>query len=201
MNDQDYIDAYIKTINVSPNNTKELFSIGMIGLNGTGKSTLANALGKELNLYVASTDKVRRWLNTQGFDGESPAQELLQKIAEAGSRYLYENKISHIIDADLIKFHVNARANAKSYGAELYLVHLVTPENIVIDRLNERKELIEKGQQDGLSMVGPDEYYKRKQLHSELELPADILLTIDGSYDIMDSVSKVKNALKQKNAI
>lgn len=201
MTDQQYIDKYINEIETQPNNTKELFSIGIIGLNGSGKSTFANALGEKLNLYVASNDRIRRWLNEHSFEGESPAQDLLQKIAEASSRYLYENRISHIIDADLIKFHQNAKTNAANYDASLHIIHITIPEDIAIQRLEKRIENIQNGRENGLSMVGPDEYMRRKKIHSETDLPQDILLTIDGSYDIIENVDKTIQKLKEINAI
>lgn len=201
MSTQEYIDAYLKTITTPSHNTKKLFAIGMVGLNGVGKSTFANALANELNLYVASNDQIRRWLNEQGFAGESPEQDLVQAIAEASSVFLYKQQISHIIDNDLVKFYKNAKNNANENGAEFYLLHLEAPEEVVLQRLEQRQQDIDSGTTNNLSRVGADEYFKRKQLHEELGQPEDLLLTINTFDDTMKGVNQVVESLKNKNAI
>lgn len=201
MSTKDYVRAYLATIKVTPHNTKRLFAIGMIGMTGSGKSTYAEALGKRLNLFVGSNDHIRRWLNSQGFAGESPAQELVQMIGESGSRYLYEQGISHIIDADLVKFYDTARRNAESFGAEFFLVHITAPEGVIMKRLKEREAAIASGASSTLSRVGTAEYLKRKQLHEKLGHPDDLLLNVDTSGDIMQAVEKTVELLKQKDVI
>lgn len=201
MSDNELISAYIKTIKTPGHNTKKLFTIGMVALNGTGKSYFANTLADCLNLYVASNDRIRRWLNEQGFEGESPQQELMQKIAEASSIYLYKQHVSHIIDADLIKFHNVARQNAIANKAEFFLLHLTAPEDIVLERLAKREKDIASGQSDSLSRVGADEYFRRKELHNETGIPDGLLLTINTNNDIVEEVERTVGLLKKHDVI
>lgn len=177
-------EKFIKTIDASHGNTKKLFSIGLVGLTGSGKSTVAAAIGRKIGLYIGSNDSIRRFLNEEGFEGESPNQELLQKIAERASVYLYQNKISHIIDADLIKFHQTARKNAEKNGADFLLISVILSEEIILARLQKRNEEIKKNPNSNLSRVGSKEYFRRKELHEELGLPQDIYFTFDNSQEL-----------------
>ncbi len=201
MSDQEYIESYLKTIDTPSGNTKRLFAIGMIGLNGSGKSTIAEALGKELNIYVASNDKIRRWMNEQGFSGDAPRQDLLQHIAETSSQYLYNQQISHIIDADLLKFHENARQKAEASAARFFLIRVITPEEVILERLGRRKEKINTKEATTLSRAGAEEYFKRKQIHEEVPAPREGVLTIRGDNDIIDNITTIINYLAEHDVI
>lgn len=194
-------EKFIKTINIPAQNTKQLFSIGLIGLTGSGKSTVAKMIGEKLNLFVGSNDSIRRFLNDEGFPGENPNQEMLQKIAEKASEFLYENKISHIIDADLIKFHENAKENAQNHKAKFYLIFVKCPEEIIFKRLEERNEKILQNPASNLSRVGKEEYLKRKKLHDELGLPEDIFFTIDNSENLSKQVDDLAAKLIEEKVL
>lgn len=198
--DEYYVRKFLDTIKARPVNTKKLFAIGFIGLNGVGKSFVAQKISKQLNLYVASNDKIRRFLNEQGFVGSSPNQELLQKIAEESSHYLYKNKISHIIDNDLIKFHEKARKNAEEKNAKIYIIHLVCPENIIIEKLRKRQKEISIHSNENFSRVGEEEYFKRKELHRSIPIN-NIFLTIDTSKDLASQINKLVTKLKQEQVL
>ena len=201
MDKKDYVNAYMKTINIIPSNTKKLFAIGMIGLPGVGKTTFAQALGKRLNIYVSCNDTIRRFLNDQGFPGHSPNQELVEFIAESKSKYLYKNGISHVLDADLGKFHKVARQIAESSGAEFYLIHLVTPDNVAIDRVNARLNAIENGDMSNYSRVDEEFYHARKKLHQKQGIPNSVVMTIDTSGDITSGIDKIEKLLKDNNVL
>lgn len=194
------IEKFIKTIDAKPSNTKKLFAIGFAGLNGVGKSFVANKLSEKLGLYVDSSDNTRRFLNEQGFEGVSPAQEMVQKIGPASSSYLYKNKISHIIDADLMKLHQITRKNASDHGAQFFLIHLVCPEDIILKRIEKRSDDILKDSSSNLSRVGKEEYFKRKKLHESLPFP-EIFFTIDTSEELDLQLDDLINKLKEEKVV
>src|SRR3989304_6776326 len=165
MNKNNLVKKYIFQINTKHHNTKRLFAIGMIGVTGVGKSYIAEILAQNLGLYIASNDRIRRFLNDEGYGEESPEQLLLQDIAEQSSKYLYDNQISHIIDADLIKFYDVAKKNARKHKAKFYLIRVICSEKLILQRLKKRKEKIQRGDVTNLSRVSVEEYLKRKKIH------------------------------------
>ncbi len=194
------VNEYLSTIFTESRNAKKLFILGFIGLNGVGKSYVAEKIADQLGLYIASNDSIRRFLNKKGFDGASPAQHLVQEIAERSTNYLFENNISHIIDADLIEFHKTARINANKYGAKLFLIKLVCPEEIILDRLNRRSKETEINPALNLSRVGAERYFERKRLHKSLELP-EIFFSIDTSQEIDSQIEDLVNSLIKENVV
>lgn len=197
MTDQQYIDAYLATIKINPKNTKAVFLIGMVGLVGVGKSTFAQALSARLGLYIASNDSIRRWLNEQGIPGVSPRQDLVQKIAEASTRYLYAHDISHILDADLVEYYDRARQYTDEFGVRFFLFHLVAPEETILARIKKRTtETTEVGSRAGFA-----EYQVRHDFHQKLGLPPGISLTISTKDSIDKEIEKVVAFLKDEGAI
>src|SRR6187402_2064011 len=89
---------YVKHIPLKVSKTNRPVVIAMVGLVGAGKSTLAREIATRLGVYVASNDAIRRFLNENGFPGDTPMQDMLQYVAEGSTRYLLEHRISHVID-------------------------------------------------------------------------------------------------------
>ena len=198
--DEQLIQRFVESIPSKPANTKQLFAIGFVGLVGSGKSYIAQKISKKLDLYIASNDKIRRFLNELGFAGDSPIQETLQKIAESSSCYLYKNKISHILDADLIKFHDVAIKNAQEFGARIYIIHVVCPEEIILKRLENRSHEVQKDNSKNLSRADKETYFERKELHSTLALP-EFFNTLDSSQNVDMQIENLILKLKTENVI
>jgi len=198
------VEKYINQIKVDPENTKKLFAIGFIATTGVGKSTTSQKIAERLGLFVASNDEIRRFLNKEGIPGIFPDQELVQRIAEESSRYLYDNKISHVIDADLIKFHATAKKNAEEHGAKFFLLHLVCPEDVIMKHLNERDKKIselsgssdDKGMKNvGHSLSSVKEYEERTKVHKETPLPDYIFMRIDTSLPMEPQLDELEGKL------
>lgn len=165
--------------------------LGLIGLPGTGKSTVARKLAERTGLHIASNDIARRFLNDRGFPGARPAQEILEYINVQRTVFLYDKGISHIIDADLTSHVANARTRAQQHGFAFYLVKVTCPEPTVRARI--RGRLAEATSE---SRADEQEYDKRvafQAAHSSEK--HDFIAVIDTSLDIDPQVEKLAGQL------
>ncbi len=137
--DKVLLDEYLATIRIEPNNTPHLFAIGFVGLPGTGKSTLADMIGRDLRLPVNRSDQIRRFLNQKGFPGASPRQDIMAALAEERTLYFYAHNTSVVIDANFTEYAANSYANAQKHGASLLLIRTICPDDVAIERLRMRR--------------------------------------------------------------
>lgn len=196
--DQQLIDSFIKTIKIKSSNTKELFTIGFVGIVGSGKSFVAQKISEKLNLYIASNDKIRRFLNSLGFEGDHPLQRVVRKTSLAVTKYLFENNMSHIIDADLIEFYKNAEKIADEFQSNLYIIEIKCPEKIILDRLEKRSKNLE----NNLSRAGKEKYFERKELHNLLsKSKPEIFFRIDTSKNVDSQIDELILKFKKEKII
>lgn len=198
--EQQIIDNFIKTIPIVNPDTKTLFSISFIGNLCCGKTSIAKKISEKLNLYIYINDTARRYLNNLGFEGETPAPHILNKISVGASEYLYKNRISHIIDADLIRFHDSARRIAESFGAKLYIIEIICPEEIMLERIKQREENIKLNKETSFSRAVTKHYFERKKLHDLLPKPK-FFFRIDMTLDIDNQIDKLILKLKEEKII
>lgn len=192
--EEELIQKYIQTIPSKYSETKKLFVIGFVGLIGSGKSYVAKKISENLSLYIASNDKIRRFLNKLGYEGDSPVQKTMEKIAESSSKHLFERKMSHIIDADLIWAHVIANNIAEQFDANLYIIHISCPEAEIIKRLEKRST------EGNLSRAGKERYFERKEIHSTHKHPG-YFYKIDSSKNVDEQIEKLISKLKKVEAL
>jgi adenylate kinase family enzyme len=180
--------------------TKKLFVIGFIGLVGTGKTTVARKLGERLNVYVDGGDRIRRFLNEYGVEGHTPEQNMVVRIGEETTNFLYKNKISHIIDTDLIKYHKMINERAENNQAEFLLIKLECPEKLILERIKKRKEQINLDPKSNLSRADEIMYFERKELHNLLQKP-DCHYTIDTSSELDAQLDGFIQLLKERGLV
>ena len=191
--DSYYIQKYLDTLDLKPNNTKKLFVLGFICLPGTGKSYISNILEKKLDLGLSGGDDIRAFLDKEGFRDTSRMKELINKISYARNAYFFDNKTSLVVDGDLTQVHQTISRNAKIHGADIMFINIECPENIVIARLEKRDKIAYKNT-DIFIQAGVDEYYARKAIHAEAIKP-DTYFTFDATKDIEAQVLELKQKL------
>lgn len=189
---------YIKSRSVfKTSRSHKPFVIGFIALNGTGKSFLSKLISQRFgNIPISCNDYIRRFLESKGLSSEGGRDSPLHYLAVKESEYFYQNRISHIIDADLIKWYQDTEKAAKSYGFYFIMIQLICPENIVINRLKNRLKEVRIDPAANYSRVGPKEYYHRQKLHLQLGLPQNFYETIDSSLDLESQISHLENKMK-----
>jgi predicted kinase len=134
MEREQILQKYIQTLPTTKT-SERLFIIGFIGLTGSGKSTVAKELAKRLNLAIASNDIIRKFLRSNNLTTPENEQPMVEYISIESTKYLLENKVPHIIDADLIKFYNFAQSNAEKYGIQLFIINVVCPEEEILTRI------------------------------------------------------------------
>ena len=170
--------ATIKTENYTRYNPTLL--IGIIGITGSGKSTISKYLSENLNIPTTSNDQIRRFFNKNNVPGEAPMQNFLELLAEERTRILLSKGISHIIDADLLLHWESAKANAQEYGAKFILIRIVCPEEIILQRIAKREKM-----GGDLSLASSNKYFERKEIYLKTTIPKDeVFATIDTSTEI-----------------
>jgi len=139
--------------------------IGFVASVGAGKSYLANALSKKLNVPIFTNDGIRRFLNDQGVKGSNPLPDLVIDLARARSDKLLENGISYILDADLTLTHKLDEQRMSERGAKLLLIRLNCPPELALSRIRQRADL---GQSE--SKGNEDDYNRREKERSKVHV-------------------------------
>lgn len=195
--DKVLLDEYLDTISVQPNNTPRLFAIGFIGLPGTGKSSLADKIGRDLGLPVNRSDQIRRFLNSKGFPGPSPRQDIMAALAEERTLFFYSNKTSVIVDANFTEYAANSRANALACGASLLLIRAVCSDKVAIGRLRMRS----KSGIGGDSAVTENHFKEIKNRVARFSKVKDVYYEVDTTRDLEPQLSSLYREMKNDGYI
>lgn len=115
--------ALIESLLVAPRKTKKPIVVAMIGLVGSGKSTVAKELAKHISATVIEGDTIRVFLRK-----ENEKYEGMRKIAENAMENVICKGGNVILDSDHIDAKKRAilREKAKKLGAVLYFIRTHT---------------------------------------------------------------------------
>jgi predicted kinase len=115
-----------------------------VGLPGAGKSTFARRLAPLIDAVILQSDVLRRLLFTTPLHAGDESKRLFRAIQGATQRLLLDRR-SVIVDAtNLRETHRRPyREIAARTGARLQVVHLTAPEDVILDRLARRRDLLD----------------------------------------------------------
>lgn len=122
---------FIGILETSKRKTKDPIIVALIGLVGSGKSTVANALSKMIGATVIEGDKIRICLRKQ-----NERYEGTRKIAENAAVEMIERGNNVIIDSDHIdpKKRASLREKAKAAGAKLLFIRTHCDYDVMVGR-------------------------------------------------------------------
>lgn len=132
------------------------------GLPGTGKTTIAEALAKEIDGIVFSTDKIRKRIFEKPVYNEEDKRIVYDELFSQTGKYLTKGK-NVILDGTFYTKGLRQRAKevGKSFCEEVYFVYCETPEELLKERINKRK--------DKFSDADYSVYLKIKKIFEEFE--------------------------------
>ena len=120
--------------NFSERKTKKPLIIGLVGLVGSGKSTVAEEMALMVGATVVSGDQIRIFLRKEG-----ERYERARKIAENVAEGVIINGGNVIIDSDFIyqKKRVSLKEKAKKVGAKVIFIRTYSEIDVMIGRIFE----------------------------------------------------------------
>lgn len=175
--------------------------IVVMGLMGTGKTTLAHALRRQLGARVISSDRVRKELvagigSEAGYGQGIYRPEVTARVYEAmrlAARDLLGRGASVVLDATykLRGHRAEVRSLAQEMGADLFFVQCACPEPESIARLERRRR---RG--EDVSDARPELYAsQRAEFEPTTELSPHELLVLDSRATLPELTRSVLEAL------
>lgn len=124
-------DEFIKAIKVTPRKTKKAIVIAIVGLVGSGKTSVSKELAKLLPATIIEGDDIRVQLRKQ-----NERYEGARKIAESATLKVIEQGGNVILDSDHIdqKKRASLREKVKQTGAKLIFIRTHTDYDVMAGR-------------------------------------------------------------------
>jgi len=155
--------------------------IVVAGLPGTGKTTIAEALAKEIDAVVFSTDKIRKMIFEMPIYNEEDKRVVYTELFSQTEKYLTKGK-NVILDGTFYTKELREKAKevGKSFCEKVYFVYCETPEELLKKRIDKRK--------DKFSEADYSVYLKMKKVFEEFEedvIIIDTSNTVNTNVDII----------------
>lgn len=159
--------------------------IVVTGLPGTGKTTIAEALAKEADAVVFSTDKIRKMIFEKPIYDEEDKRIVYNTLFSQTKKYLTVGK-NVILDGTFYTKVLRERAKevGKSFSEKVFFVYCDTPEELLKERIDKRK--------DEFSDADYSVYLKMKKIFEEFE--GDVII-IDTSNPVNTNIDIIKTRI------
>jgi len=155
------------------------------GLPGTGKTTIADALSKEIDAIVFSTDKIRKMIFEKPIYDKEDKRVVYDELFSQAQKYLSIGK-NVILDGTFYTKLLREKAKevGKPFCEKVYFVYCETPENILKERITKRK--------DKYSDADYNVYLKMKKIFEKFE---EDVIVVDTSNSVSDNISIIKKTI------
>ncbi|KYC50671.1 MAG: L-seryl-tRNA(Sec) kinase [Candidatus Methanofastidiosum methylothiophilum] len=152
--------------------------IVITGLPGSGKTTIADALSKEIDAVVLSTDKIRKSMFKNPIYNEEDKRIIYNELFSQGKNLLSAGR-SVILDGTFYTRALRERAKeiANATNEKIFFVYCETPESILKERITKRK--------DKYSDADFSVYLKIKEIFEDFE---EEVISIDTSKNLNKNV-------------
>lgn len=159
--------------------------IVVTGLPGTGKTTIAESLAKEIDAVVFSTDKIRKMIFEKPVYNEEDKRIVYDELFSLTGKYLASRK-NVILDGTFYTKALRQRAKevGKTFSENVYFVYCETPEELLKERIDKRK--------DKFSDADYSVYLKMKKIFEEFE---DDVIIIDTSNPVNTNIDIIKTRI------
>lgn len=159
--------------------------IVITGLPGTGKTTIAEELAKDIDAVVLSTDKIRKTIFEKPVYNEEDKRIVYGELFSQTSKNLSKDK-NVILDGTFYTKALRKRAKevGELFGKNVYFVYCETPEEILKERIENRM--------DKYSDADYNVYLKMKKIFEEFE---EEVIKIDTSHNLSDNVETIKTKI------
>jgi len=129
-------DNFIKGLKISKRRSKKPVIVAMVGLIGSGKSSIAKALSIPIGATIVAGDAIRIALRKK-----KQPYEPTRSIAERAALYLLKRGSNVVIDADFVTPQKRKRieTKAKKAGAKVVYVRTTADRDAMIERLIKAK--------------------------------------------------------------
>ncbi|KYC44996.1 MAG: L-seryl-tRNA(Sec) kinase [Candidatus Methanofastidiosum methylothiophilum] len=155
------------------------------GLPGTGKTTIAEALARDLDAIVFSTDKIRKMIFEKPVYNEEDKKIVYNELFSQTSKYLNSDK-NVILDGTFYSRDLRQRAKevGKSLSEKVIFVYCETPEELLKKRITSRK--------DKYSDADYGVYLKMKEIFEEFE---EDVVRINTANPVSDNIEIIKKRI------
>lgn len=125
-------DAFLSTLNITERKTKKPIVVGMLGLVGSGKSTVSQELAPLIGATVVDGDAIRIQLRKV-----SERYKYVRQIAENVALEVLKRGGNVILDTDQIddKKRASTHEKVRKAGAELYFVRTSADPHVMLGRM------------------------------------------------------------------
>jgi len=170
-----------------PTKPDRQYVIALVGLVGSGKTTVAQVLAERLPLVRLSNDDARDLLRQHGFN--------FIRVRELSYRVGYQllnQGYSIVLDMDCASIKSQkmiAELEGEFPRVKVHWVHVTAPEAVILDRLKSRNDFDWKQEGEGIEAT----YHYRKALHQNLpmQFSAEIDTTGDIALQLGELVKKI----------
>jgi len=164
MDPESLVKDYINNLKIGLPRTKKLFSVAMMGLPGSGKSTIAKTIANRLKIPIASNDEIKGFLRLRGLN-KTRIEAVVEKIIKARREFFFKKGISFVMDSDTLPHWKKVTEQCSKFGTKPLFVKVECSEKEILSRLTKRKKA------ENEYNAGVEDYVKRKKLWEGIEQP------------------------------